>query len=86
MLGGCATTDPVVIDCPDPLPPPQPPAEALVHNKDRSQLPPDFTELSLDQALRVLLRAHAFDMNTLEGLEAKHGTLVDYINFILEAE
>ena len=58
----------------------------MEHHRDRSQLPDNFTELPLEDALRSILRAHAFDMETLDELEAKHGTLVDYIRFILESE
>jgi hypothetical protein len=58
----------------------------MVHHKDRSTLPPDFPEYSLEQAVKILLRAHVFDMENLQTLEAKHATLVDYIEFILEAE
>lgn len=79
-IAGCATTDPVVIPCPEPLPLPQPPAEALVHSADRSRLPDNFTELPLDEALRILLRAHLFDIETLTTLEAKHETLKRYID------
>lgn len=85
-LAGCATTDYVPVDCPEPLPIPAAPAQAMEHARDRSQLPADFVSLPLEEALRTLLRAHTFDMGTLDELEAKHSVLVDYIMFILEAE
>ena len=49
------------------------------HAVDRSKLPEGFTRLSVEEAVRTLLRAHVFDVNTLDTLEIKHQTLVDYI-------
>jgi hypothetical protein len=37
----------------------------------------------MESALRALLRAHLFDIETLEELEAKHKALVDYIDAIV---
>lgn len=85
LLVGCATTEHVVIPCPDPLPPPPAPPQALVHNSDRSTLPGDFVDLPLESALRVLLRAHLFDVETLTELEAKHRALVDYIESVVQS-
>ena len=85
LLGGCATTEHVAIPCPDPLPPPPAPPQALVHISDRSTLPDDFTEIPLEQALRILLRSHLFDVETLTELEAKHAALVDYIESVVQS-
>ena len=58
----------------------------MVHHADRSKLPPDFTELPLESALRVLLQAHLFDVETLTELEAKHRALIEYIESIIKGE
>ena len=47
-------------------------------------LPDNFTSLPLEEALRVLLRAHLFDIQTLETLEAKHQALIDYIENVVQ--
>jgi len=65
--------------CPEPIPLPEAPAEALVHDRDRSRLPADRRDYEVEHALRVLLRAHVFDMETLSELESKHEALVQYI-------
>jgi hypothetical protein len=57
----------------------------MVHDSDRSQLPEHFTTLPLEAALKVLLRAHLFDIETLEELEAKHQALLDYIESVVES-
>ena len=77
---GCATTEYVTVPCPEPLPLPKPPAAAMEHHEDRSRLPDTLTEMDVESALRAILRAHAFDIETLSTLEAKHKALVDYIN------
>lgn len=52
----------------------------MTHESAPSQLPDDFTELPLEAALRVLLRAHWRDIEAKQALEAKHGALVRYID------
>lgn len=52
----------------------------MTHESAPSQLPDDFTELPLETALRVLLRAHWRDIEAMQALEAKHGALVRYID------
>lgn len=54
------------------------------HSVDRSTLPDGFTRLPVEEAVRTLLRAHVFDVNTLDVLEAKHRSLVDYIEDLEE--
>lgn len=54
------------------------------HAVDRSTLPEGFTSLPVEDAVRTLLRAHVFDVNTLDVLEAKHESLVDYIEGLEE--
>ena len=56
----------------------------MTHAVDRSKLPQGFTHLPVEEAVRTLLRAHTFDVNTLSILEAKHGALVDYIEALEE--
>lgn len=51
----------------------------MQHAVDRSTLPDGFTRLSVEDAVRTLLRAHVFDVQTLTILEQKHKALVDYI-------
>ena len=84
LLAGCQTTEPVPIPCPEPLPPPEPPVEAMEHSKDRSKLPEDFGDLGVEEALKRLLQAHLFDIQTLQELEAKHKALSEYIKSVLQ--
>ena len=56
----------------------------MVHHVDRSQLPDDLPAMDVESALRVLLRAHLFDIETLGQLEAKHKALVDYIESVVQ--
>lgn len=83
FVSGCQTHS-VATPCPDPLPLPAAPAQAMVYIPDRSVLPADFTSLPLDQAVLVMLQAHLFDIDTLSRLEAQHAALVDYINGVVK--
>ena len=58
----------------------------MEHRADRSRLPDTLTEMDIEHALRAILRAHAFDMQTLGTLEAKHAALVEYITALKETE
>ena len=85
MLAGCATTEPIVIDCPDPLPLPTPPAAALVLHGEPSQLPAHFTSLTLADAVRVLLNAHIADIRAFKATSAKHAALIEYIESVVQS-
>ena len=51
----------------------------MTHTADRSTLPDNLPEMAIEDALEAILRAHYFDVETLERLEAKHKALVEYI-------
>lgn len=56
----------------------------MQHRSDRSVLPEELPNMSMQDALEAILRAHYFDVETLERLEAKHRALVDYIEKVTQ--